>query len=87
MAATAYPCFAGAVAALITFPPLALMLAALLLIAAAAVKTAINNRRSRLHTAVQGQLCTKEVSPPPRTAMYGQQLRKFGENLQRKTAY
>lgn len=83
MAAAACSCFAGTVGTLMTNSPLTIMLTALLLMAAAVVKTAINGHCSRPRAAQRGKLCFKEVSPPPHTAMYGKQLRKFGENLQK----
>lgn len=68
-----------------TCPLLTIMVTALLLIAVAAVKTAIDAYRKEPSTAEQGKPCVtiKEVSPPPRAAMHGKQLRKFGENLQK----
>lgn len=59
-------------------------LIALLLIVVAIVKITIDYKgRNPTKAATQRNNCGKnmEVSSPPRAVMYGEQLRKFGENL------
>lgn len=62
-------------------------LTALLLIVVAVVKDTIDYKGRKLtKAATQRKTCGKnmEVSSPPHAVMYGEQLRKVGENLQQR---